>query len=77
MNANPLLVLFGQRLRHLRQEANLTQEELGIRAGIDQKEISQMELGRTNVSLTTQERLARALKVSLSELMDFPFPPKE
>lgn len=58
----PLEKEFGVRLRQLRTEAGLTQQDLAKRAELDYKVISGIEAGR-NVTLKTIQRLASALGV--------------
>lgn len=61
----------GERLRTLRVEADLTQTQLGRRAGgIAAAEISKFENARRSPSLETLERLAVAMEVPLRELID-------
>jgi len=56
-------------LRRLRQEASLTQEELGFEADLRRTYVSVLELGQQQPSLTTILKLSKALKLSASELM--------
>ena len=63
------LVELGRRLKSARVNAELTMRALGERIGISQAQISQIEAGLSAPSLTTLFRLARALRVRLSELM--------
>lgn len=62
---------FGKRLRFLRKEAHLSQEELGFKANIHRTYIGAVERGEQNVSLDNIYRLAKALKVELKELFIF------
>jgi len=59
---------FGQRLRELRQERNLTQSQMAKKFGIDRSFISDVERGRKSISLGLLEVVALGLKVSLSAL---------
>ena len=59
---------FGQRLRELRQERNLTQSQMAKKFGIDRSFISDVERGRKSISLGLLEVVALGLKVSLSDL---------
>ncbi len=59
----------GRRLKAERQRANLTMRQLGARVHISQAQISQIEAGLSAPSLATLFRLARALKIRLSDLM--------
>ena len=62
-------VAFGKALRRLRQEASLTQEELGFEANLRRTYVSVLELGQQQPSLTTILKLASALKLTASELL--------
>ena len=54
-------VAFGKVLRQLRQEAGLTQEQLGFDADLRRTYVSILELGQQTPSLTTILKLANAL----------------
>lgn len=60
---------FGLVLRRLRQEAGLTQEELGFEADLRRTYISVLELGQQQPSLTTILKIAKALNTSGRELI--------
>jgi transcriptional regulator with XRE-family HTH domain len=64
-----LRAAFGQRLRALREKAGLSQEQLAERADLHWTYISGMERGRRNPGLNTLGRLARALNLSIEELL--------
>jgi transcriptional regulator with XRE-family HTH domain len=57
------LVKFGDKLRLLRLERKLTQDQLAERAGMHRTFIGQMELGRRGVNLASLPRLAHALNL--------------
>ena len=63
-------VAFGMVLRRLRQEASLTQEELGFEADLRRTYVSVLELGQQQPSLTTILKLSKALNLTASEIMD-------
>ena len=65
-----VLHAFGCRLRHLRQQQNLSQEELAQRAGIDRTYVGGVERGERNLSLLNVKRLADALGVKPRDLFD-------
>lgn len=67
---NDVLVRFGARLRALRRQAALSQEKLGLEAGLEQAYVSDIELGRRNVSLKNIAAIARVLNVTLSVLFE-------
>ena len=57
----------GQRIRQLRNELNLSQEALGLKAEVDRTYVTDVEAGRRNVSLEILERLIKALNISLTD----------
>ena len=63
-----IAVRFGQAVRRLRQERKISQEELAERCGLHRTYISDIELGKRNVSLENIERIAAALERSLPDL---------
>jgi transcriptional regulator with XRE-family HTH domain len=63
------LVYFGQRVRALREERGLSQENLAHLVGMAQARLPAIEAGRRDVRLTTIRRFAQALGVTLSELL--------
>lgn len=65
------IVLFGRRLRSLRKAGNLTQEELGDRAGLSYKYLGAVERGKENPSLETVAKLAKALGIEMNDMFEF------
>lgn len=63
-------IRFGQRLRKLRREQHLSQEALGGRADLDLTYVGGIERGERNPSLVNICRLAAALGVEPSVLME-------
>ncbi|HEX9473539.1 MAG TPA: helix-turn-helix domain-containing protein, partial [Steroidobacteraceae bacterium] len=63
------LVLFGQRLRHIRKTRGLTLAELGERVGRAPSVLSLLENGRREPKLSQIDALASALGVSSDDLM--------
>ena len=61
---------FGQRIRALRKERGLSQEQLAELSGLDRTYISGIERGLRNVALRNIEALAQALGVSIAELFE-------
>jgi len=59
---------FGERVRKLREQRGLSQEDLGMKAKIHRTYIGSVERGEQNVSIINIERIAKALGVSLAEL---------
>lgn len=61
---------FGQRVRTLRIERGLSQEELAHLCNLDRTYISGIERGIRNVALRNIEALAKGLGVPLSDLFE-------
>ena len=60
---------FGRRLRRLRTERQLSQEQLAHLAKLDRTYVSSCEAGRRNVSIRTIVRFATALGVDPAVLV--------
>jgi transcriptional regulator with XRE-family HTH domain len=57
------------KLKKIRQERQLTQEQLAERAGVTREYIARLEAGRYDPSLSTIEKLAKALRVKVNDLV--------
>ena len=62
---------FGKRLRNLRHQAGLTQEQLAEAANISVDFISLIERGINAPSFDNLEKLAIALGISVQELFEY------
>ncbi|MFH9822993.1 helix-turn-helix domain-containing protein [Streptomyces bobili] len=60
----------GMRIRELRLHANLTQEQVWIRSGVDRASVVRIEQGQQSPTLDTLIRLAAAIGVPLRELVE-------
>lgn len=58
----------GPAFRVLRERAEISQEELAFRAGLDRTYVSGIERGRRNPSLKSMQRVAAELTVSLDQV---------
>ena len=59
---------FGLAVRKRRHKLNLSQEDFAEKADIHRTYVSQIELGKVDVSISVAYKLAEALKISLSKL---------
>ena len=55
---------FGARLRQLRRDRGLSQEDLGHSAGLDRTYVGSVERGRRNISLDAMWQIAIAMGIS-------------
>lgn len=60
---------FGKTLRKYRIKKDLTQEELGLDAGLRRTFISSLELGQKQPSLLTIQKLCLVLDISMSKFL--------
>ena len=61
-------VRFGKALRKRRHKLGVSQEEFADLCGLDRTYVGGIERGERNLALVNIEKLAKALKISLSEL---------
>jgi transcriptional regulator with XRE-family HTH domain len=61
-------VRFGKALRKMRHKLGVSQEEFADLCGLDRTYIGGIERGERNVSLVNIEKIAKALRITLSEL---------
>lgn len=61
-------IRFGKALRVRRRKQGLSQEEFADLCGLDRTYVGGIERGERNLALVNIEKLARAFKVSLSDL---------
>ena len=57
----------GQRIKELREIAEMSQKDLAYTADLDRSYIASIENGQRNVSIINIEKIAFALNVSISE----------
>jgi transcriptional regulator with XRE-family HTH domain len=60
----------GIRIKELRANASITQEELAFRAELDRTYINSVENGRRNLSIVNIEKIADALGFSVKDFFD-------
>ena len=66
-----ILIQFGNTLRKLRLEKGFTQEQLANELGVEISQISRIERGVINTSITNLYAISRILNIEVSELFDF------
>ncbi len=62
---------FGQRVRFLRKERGMTQEQLSFEIDADNSYIANIENAHRDIPLSRVYKIAKALNISLSELFKF------
>ncbi|HVI69274.1 MAG TPA: helix-turn-helix transcriptional regulator [Magnetospirillaceae bacterium] len=66
--ASNIRVAFGKRIRQVRLAKGFTQESLADTVGLHRTYIGNIERGEESVSVDNVAKIAKALKVSISEL---------
>lgn len=69
MKNSELLKVFAQKVRALRLEKGWSQDELARRADLHRTYIGSIERNERNVCLLNVERIAKALKVDVRDLL--------
>ena len=62
---------FGRRIKKLRKNRKMTQEELADSAGVERSYMGAIERGERSPTLDKIAAIAKALKVSAGELLPF------
>ncbi len=65
------LKLLAQRLKQLRSDKKITQEELAFRSELTLSQIARIETVKINPTVSTMFRIAKALDINITELFDF------
>ena len=60
----------GFNIRRIREERDLSQEELADLAGLHRAYVGQIERGEKNIGLKNLEKIAKALDVGIKILLD-------
>ncbi len=66
-----LLHEFGNKIKKLRLEKNISQEKLSFLTGFHRTYIGMIERGERNISLTNMAVFAKVFELNLSQLIDF------
>ena len=54
----------------MRNKIGISQEELGFRAGVSKQQIGLIERGESSPTIDTLDQIAKALEISLVDLVD-------
>ena len=66
-----ILKEFGNRIRDLRTQEKLSQEQLAFKTGFHRTYIGMIERGERNISLTNIVVFSKVFKMDLSDLLNF------
>jgi transcriptional regulator with XRE-family HTH domain len=70
MTKKKILIVFGDKVRELRKEKGLSQEEVSFKADLHRTYIGMIERAEKNITLANIEKIANALNVNIKELFN-------
>lgn len=70
ISESEILKKFGERVRQLRKEKDISQEELAHRANLHRTYIGMIERAEKNITLLNIEKIANALEITLKEIFE-------
>lgn len=65
-----ILIKFGDKVRKIRKEKSLSQEELAHKADLHRTYIGMIERAEKNITLINIEKVAKALEVKVTDLFE-------
>ena len=65
-----ILINFGKQVRCIRKEKGLSQEQLAFKANLHRTYIGMIERAEKNITLINIEKIANALEVEISQLLE-------
>jgi DNA-binding XRE family transcriptional regulator len=63
--------ILGEKIRQIRKEHNMTQEELGKLIGVQKAQISKLENGTSSATISTITKVFRAFKANVKLQIEF------
>ena len=70
MSKEPILILFGKNVQKHRIGQGLSKEKLAELAGLHRTYIGMIERAEKNITLCNIEKIAKALKIDIKELIE-------
>lgn len=68
MAKKKILISFGNKVREIRKDKGLSQEELSFKADLHRTYIGMIERAEKNLTLTNIEKIAKALEIDIKKL---------
>lgn len=65
---NSLQIKVGKRIQEIRIEKNISQQDLAAKCNFEKSNMSRLEAGRANATLSTLEIVSKALEIDVIEL---------
>ncbi len=61
----------GKRIQKIRIEKNISQQDLAAKCNFEKSNMSRLEAGRANATLSTLDIVSKALQINIIELFKF------
>jgi len=71
MKKEELQIIIGSRVKLLRESKGVSQQDLAAICNFEKGNMSRLEAGRTNPTITTLYKISQALEVKITDLLDF------
>jgi transcriptional regulator with XRE-family HTH domain len=62
--------IIGERIREIRESKGISQQDLAAACNFEKSNMSRIEAGKTNFTISTLYKISMALDVKLAELVD-------
>ena len=69
-NQLQFLTMLGQNIRHARTLKGMTQQQVSAITGIEEAQLSRIENGKTNATISSLIKIVDTLKVSMLEVFE-------
>lgn len=66
-----LQIRVGKRIQEIRDNKKLSQQDLAAKCNFEKSNMSRLEAGKVNPTLSTLEKISKALEVNITELFNF------
>ena len=70
MKSSQLQQKIGQKIRFLRESKGISQQNLAAICNFEKSNLSRIEAGRTNPTVSTLYKISQALKVKIIDIVD-------
>ena len=70
MNITQLQQKIGNRIRDLRESKGISQQNLAAICNFEKANLSRIEAGRTNPTISTLYKISQALDITIAEIVD-------
>ena len=70
MKISQLQQKIGNRIREMRESKGISQQNLAAICNFEKANLSRIEAGRTNPTISTLYKISQALEISISRLVD-------